>query len=293
MKFEGCYTALATPFSLDGVLDEEAYRRMIHRQMAGGVAGLVPCGSTGEAATLLHEEYRHAISVCVQEARGKIPVIAGVGSNSTAKAVALAKEAADLGAHALLVLAPYYNKPTQEGIILHFKAIAAAVRLPLMAYNIPGRTAVNILPKTLARMAREIPSVVAVKEASGSVDQIGEVLSMVPHNFSVLSGDDALTLPLISIGAKGVVSVLSNVAPRQMVQLCAAALKGDLAHARAIHLKSQPLIKALFIETNPIPVKAALEMMHLCRGEPRLPLTPLSAEHRPALKAALKSFGLL
>lgn len=293
MKLEGSYVALVTPFDREGRLDEDAYRNLIHRQLKGGTRGLVPCGSTGEAATLMHEEYRRAIEIACDESRGEVPVIAGVGTNATWKAVESAREAESLGADALLVLAPYYNKPTQEGIYQHFRAVARESRLPIVVYNIPGRTGVNILPKTLARMAKDLPTIVAVKEAAGSLDQVSEILTLTHSGFTVLSGDDSLTLPMISVGAKGVVSVVANVAPKETQALCEAALKGDRKRAAALHLKLFPLIKSLFVETNPIPVKAALAMMGACRPEPRLPLTVLTAENRPALKKALKEFGLI
>ena len=293
MKLEGSYVALVTPFDREGRLDEDAYRHMIRLQLKGGTRGLVPCGSTGEAATLPHEEYRRAIEIACDESRGEVPVIAGVGTNATWKAVESAREAESLGADALLVLAPYYNKPTQEGIYQHFRAVARESRLPIVVYNIPGRTGVNILPKTVARMAKDLPTVVAVKEAAGSLDQVSEILTLTKPGFTVLSGDDSLTVPMMSVGAKGVVSVVANVAPKQTQALCAAALKGDYKRAASLHLKLFPLIKSLFVETNPIPVKAALAMMGVCRPEPRLPLTPLSAENRPALKKALKEFNLI
>ena len=293
MKLEGSYVALVTPFDREGRFDEDAYRRLIHRQIKGGTRGLVPCGSTGEAATLMHEEYRRAIEIACDESRGEVPVIAGVGTNATWKAIESAREAESLGADALLVLAPYYNKPSQEGIYQHFRAVSRQSRLPIVVYNIPSRTGVNIAPKTLARMAKDLPTIVAVKEAAGSLDQVSEILSLTPSNFTVLSGDDSLTLPMMSVGARGVVSVVANIAPKETQALCAAALKGDYKRAASLHRKLFPLIKSLFLETNPIPVKAALAMMGFCRPEPRLPLTPLSLEHRPALKKALKEFGLI
>lgn len=293
MKFEGSYVALATPFDSEGRLDEDAYRDLVRRQLKGGTRGLVPCGSTGEAATLLHEEYRRCLELCMEESRGEIPVMAGVGANATWKAVELAREAESLGVDALLVLAPYYNKPTQEGIYRHFRAVARETRLPVMVYNIPGRTAVNVAPTTIARIAKDCPNVIAVKEAAGSLDQVSEIISLTPSSFTVLSGDDSLTLPMMAVGARGVVSVVANVAPKETQALCAAFLQGDIKKARALHLKLFPLVKALFIETNPIPVKAALAMMGLCRPEPRLPLTPLSAAARPTLRKALRNLGLL
>ncbi len=293
MKLEGSYVALVTPFDREGRLDEAAYRRLIRLQLKAGTRGLVPCGSTGEAATLTHEEYRRAIEIACAESRGEFPVIAGVGTNATWKAVESAREAESLGADALLVLAPYYNKPTQEGIYQHFRAVARESRLPVVIYNIPSRTGVNIAPKTIARLAKDFPTIVAVKEAAGSLDQVSEILALTKPSFTVLSGDDSLTVPMMSVGARGVVSVVANVAPKATQALCDAALKGDYKKAAALHLKLLPLVKSMFVETNPIPVKAALAMMGHCRPEPRLPLTPLSAESRPALKKALKEFHLI
>jgi 4-hydroxy-tetrahydrodipicolinate synthase len=293
MMFEGSFCALVTPFDAEGRLDEDSYRELIRRQIAGGTSGLVPCGSTGEAATLLHEEFRRALEIACAESRGDVPVMAGIGTNATWKAVEGAREAESLGADALLVLAPYYNKPTQEGLYQHFRAVACETRLPVMLYNIPGRTAVNVAPATIARLAKDCPNVVAVKEAAGSLDQVSEILTLAPKGFTVMSGDDSLTIPMMSVGARGVVSVVANVAPKQTAALVSAFLKGDVKKAAALHLKLFPLIKALFVETNPIPVKAALGMLGLCRPEPRLPLTPLSAAARPAVKKALKDFGLL
>lgn len=293
MRFEGSHAALVTPFDSKGRLDENAYRELARRQIKGGSAGLVPCGSTGEAATLLHEEYRRCLEICMEESQGETPVTAGVGANATWKAVELAREAESLGVDALLVLAPYYNKPTQEGLYQHFRAVARESRLPIVVYNIPGRCAVNIAPRTISRLAKDCANIVAVKEASGSLDQVSEIISLTGTAFNVLSGDDNLTLPMMSVGARGVISVVANVAPKETQTLCAALLKGDLKKARTLHLKLFPLVKALFVETNPIPVKAALGMMGLCRPEPRLPLTTLSPEARSGLKKALKDFGLL
>ena len=293
MKFIGSYTALATPFRKDGSFDEKAFRFLVRRQLSAGTAGLVPCGSTGEAATLTQDEYRRVITVALEESRGMIPVVAGVGTCSTERTVEQAREAEGLGADALLVLAPYYNKPTQEGLYQHFRIIAGNTRLPVVVYNIPGRTAVNLLPRTLLRLIHDCPNVQAVKEASGNIDQVSEILAGAPRGFSVLSGDDSLTLPMMAVGATGVISVAANLAPKETAALCQAFLGGDVAKARRMHLQLFPLIKALFIETNPIPVKAALEMMGLCRGVMRLPLTPLDVKNRPLLRRTLKDFGLL
>jgi 4-hydroxy-tetrahydrodipicolinate synthase len=293
VKFEGSYVALVTPFDSEGRIDEEAYRELIRRQIKAGTSGLVPCGSTGEAATLTHEEFRRALQIALEESRGDVPVMAGVGTNATWKAVELAREAESLGADALLVLAPYYNKPTQEGLYQHFRAVANESHVPIMLYNIPGRTAVNVTPATIARIAKDCPNVIAVKDAAGSLDQTSETLALCGPKFTVMSGDDSLTIPMMSVGARGVVSVIANVAPKETQTLVDLHLKGDHKKAAALHLEMFPLVKALFVETNPIPVKAALGMMGLCRPEPRLPLTPLSDAARPVLKRALKDFGLI
>lgn len=293
MKLSGSYVALATPFNKDNSLDENAFRRLVRMQLGSGTAGLVPCGSTGEGSALSHEEYRRVIELTLLESGGRIPVIAGVASNVTDKAAALAREAESLGADAVLLLTPYYNKPTQEGLYQHFRTVARGLRTPIIAYNIPGRTGVNLLPKTLLRLVQDVDNIIAVKEAAGSVDQVSEILAGTPARFTVLSGDDSLTLPMISVGAKGVVTVAGNIAPKQITELCSAALAGDKTKASRLHLKLFPLVKALFLETNPIPVKTALELMGLCSGRTRLPLTELSTENRKSLKAALRSFGLI
>ena len=293
IKFSGCYTALVTPFRGDLSLDEDALRRLIRAQIAGGVSGLVPCGSTGEASALEHAEWRRVLAIAVAEAAGILPIVAGISANATAKAAGLAREAAALGADALLVVCPYYNKPTQEGLYRHFGAVARATDIPLILYNIPGRTAVNMAPRTVLRLARDFRNILAIKEASGSLDQATEILAGAPSGFAVLSGDDSLTLPMMAAGASGVVSVLSNVAPRKVAALCRHAAHGRLAAARRAHLAFFGLTKALFAETNPIPVKAALAMMGLCRDVPRLPLTRLSAQPRASLRKALRGAGLI
>lgn len=291
MKFSGSITALITPFRGNSI-DESSLRALVRFQLKNGTSGLVPCGSTGEAATLQADEYGRVVSAVADEAAGRVPVIAGVGSNDTAKAVRLAAVAREAGASALLVLVPYYNKPTQDGIFLHFKAVAEAVPLPIIAYNIPGRTSLNMAPATLAKIAHALPAVVAVKEASGSLDQVSETLALCPKGFTVLSGDDSLSVPMMSIGAKGVISVLSNLLPKQSAQLVKDALQGDFKTAAARHHALFPLIKALFAETNPIPVKAAAQLMGLCDGSLRLPLTPATPATRAGLKAAWKKAGL-
>ncbi|MFA6029879.1 MAG: 4-hydroxy-tetrahydrodipicolinate synthase [Elusimicrobiota bacterium] len=288
MRFEGVYTALITPFTGRRV-DEEALRRLVAFQLKGGVAGLVPCGSTGEAATLSSEEKELVVKTVREAARGKVPLVVGVGSNDTAKTVKAAVEAERWGADALLVLAPYYNKPTQGGLYLHFKAVADAVRVPIVVYNIPGRTGVNISPATLARIAADCPNVAAVKEASGSLDQASEVLATA-KGLTVLSGDDSLTVPMMSVGAAGVVSVISNILPRRTVAMVRAARAGDYAKAAKLHLELFGLVKALFLETNPIPVKAAAHHLRLCANELRLPLTPIMPENFLKLLKELVKF---
>ncbi|MFA5137592.1 MAG: 4-hydroxy-tetrahydrodipicolinate synthase [Elusimicrobiota bacterium] len=291
MKLQGAFTALITPFS-KGRVDEKALRSLIRRQLRAGIRGLVPCGSTGEAATLEPEEYRRVIEITVEEAAGRVPVVPGVGTNSTERTVAACRRVESWGADALLVIVPYYNKPTQEGMFRHFSAAARAVKIPVVVYNIPGRTGVNLLPSTLARLARARSNITATKEASGSLDQVSEVLSLCPPGFTVLSGDDSLTLPMMAVGAKGVISVASNAVPREVVRLCDSALKGDFRSAARAHLRLFPLFKSLFLETNPIPVKAAVASTGLCSDETRLPLVPMSPEPRKRLEAALRGFRL-
>lgn len=291
VQFQGSYPAMITPFRKGG-LDEKAYRAHVRRMIQGGSAGLVPCGSTGEAATLAPAEYKRLVQIAVEEADGKVPVIAGIGTNATWKAVEEAAVAAALGADALLVLAPYYNKPTQEGLFLHYREVARSVKLPVVVYNIPGRAAINIAPSTIVRLAKECGNIQAVKEASGSLDQVSEIVASAPRGFTVLSGDDSLTLPMLAVGARGVISVVANVDPSGTAKLVSSFLSGDVKAAARIHLKQFPLIKALFLETNPIPVKAAAAYLGWCADELRLPLTPMSAEPRAKLHAALKKYGL-
>jgi 4-hydroxy-tetrahydrodipicolinate synthase len=289
--FEGLFTALVTPFR-GGAVDEPAFCDLIERQIEAGVDGVVPCGSTGEAATLSHAEHRRVVEVCVAAARGRVQVLAGTGSNSTTESIELTRHARDAGADGALLISPYYNKPTQEGVVAHYAAVARATGFPLVAYNIPGRTASNILPETLARLA-EIEHVVGVKESCGDLVQVSRVVALCPESFTVLSGDDALTLPVIAVGGRGVISTSSNVAPRAMVELVDAARRGELARARELHLRLLPLFDALFCETNPIPVKAALALMGRIDDEIRLPLLPLGAAGRGRLQAVLKEQGIL
>ena len=289
--FNGALSALVTPFR-DGEIDERALRELIEWQIQSGVDGLVPCGSTGESATLTHSEHERVIKLTIEQARKRVPVVAGTGSNSTAEAIRLTAFAREAGADAALLLSPYYNKPTQEGIFKHYKMIAAAVDLPLVVYNIPGRTASNILPETFARMC-EIRSVVGVKEASGSMDQASDIRRLCGDRLTILSGDDALTLPLIALGAKGVIAVITNVMPRETHDLAAAALAGDFAKARELHYKMLPLMRALFVETNPIPIKQACAFMGKCTPEVRMPLTQMSPAPAEKLKSVMKELRLV
>jgi 4-hydroxy-tetrahydrodipicolinate synthase len=289
--FKGVLTALITPFR-DGAVDEAALRDLIEWQIESGVDGLVPCGSTGESATLSHAEHERVIKITVEQARKRVPVVAGTGSNATAEAIRLTAAAREMGADGALLISPYYNKPTQDGIYKHYKMIAASVDLPLIVYNIPGRTASNIAPDTFARMA-EIKNVVGVKEASGSMDQVSDMIRLCGDRFAILSGDDALTLPVMALGGRGVISTCSNVVPRQMHELTAAAAAGNFTRARELHYQLLALIRALFIETNPIPVKQALALMGKCANELRLPLVPMTQGAADRLAAAMKELRLI
>jgi 4-hydroxy-tetrahydrodipicolinate synthase len=289
--FEGVYTALVTPFR-DGRVDERALRELVEWQIDAGIDGLVPVGSTGESATLTHAEHGQVIELVVQAARGRVPVVAGTGSNSTAEATSFTAHAKEAGADGALLISPYYNKPTQEGLVAHYSAIADATHFPLVVYNIPGRTGSNILPATLARLALH-PHIVGVKEACGDIDQIGRVVAECPDDFEVLSGDDGMTLPILALGGKGVISVTSNVEPVKMIELVRAAVAGDFTTARKIHFELLPLFDALFCETNPIPVKAALELMGRIGPEIRPPMTPITDAGRERVQAALKDQGIL
>ena len=287
--FQGVLTALATPFR-DGAIDEKALRGLVARQIDAGIDGLVPCGSTGESATLSHEEHERVIEIVVEAADGRVPVVAGTGSNSTAEAIRLTRHAKEAGATGALLISPYYNKPTQAGLVAHYEAIALETALPLIVYNIPGRTASNILPSTLAQLAH-IEYVVGVKEACGDIDQIAHVIDQCPEDFDVLSGDDAMTLPVMAMGGQGVISTTSNVAPEEMLALVGAFRSGDSVRALSLHQQLMPLFDALFRETNPIPVKAALGIMGLIDPEIRLPLTPITQPNHDALQVVLKELG--
>ena len=289
--FPGCLTALVTPFR-NGVVDTKALAALVEEQIAAGIQGLVPCGSTGESATLSHDEHLEVIREVIRVAAKRIPVIAGTGSNSTTEAVRLTRGAEAAGADGALLISPYYNKPTQDGIVQHYAAVAEATRIPLIAYNIQGRTASNITPETMARLAR-IPRVIGVKEASGSLGQVLEILDACGPDFAVWSGDDILTLPIMAAGGIGVISVTSNVAPARMVELAGAIRAGDLVGARRVHASLMPLFRHLFLEVNPIPVKTALAIMGRCSDELRLPLTPLTAKNRALLETTLKEQRLV
>jgi 4-hydroxy-tetrahydrodipicolinate synthase len=288
---EGSFVALVTPFR-GGKVDEKALADLVEWHVQSGTRGLVPCGTTGESPTLSHEEHRAVVARVVEFARGRIPVVAGTGSNSTEEAVSLTRHAVSAGAQGVLVITPYYNKPTQDGLIAHFVRVAeAAAGLPVVVYNIPGRTSIDLLPATLETLTKAASNVVAIKEATGSIDRTNELLERMP-NLIVLSGDDSLTLPLMSVGARGVISVLANVLPSETQALCAAALAGDLTSAQERHRRLYPLAKNLFVETNPIPVKYALARMGRIADEIRLPLTPLSFAGRGKLDPVLDAFGL-
>jgi 4-hydroxy-tetrahydrodipicolinate synthase len=289
--FKGIFTALITPFR-GGSVDEPALRELVERQVAAGLDGLVPCGSTGESATLSHAEHCRVVELTVEVAKGRVQVIAGTGSNNTQESIELTAHAKRAGADGALLISPYYNKPTQEGLVAHHAEIARQTDFPLLAYNIPGRTASNILPSTIARLA-EIEQVVGVKEACGDIVQISEVVAACPPEFSVLSGDDAMTLPLMAVGGKGLIATSSNVAPAQMLALVRAAAAGEFSRARALHYELLPLFDVLFCETNPIPVKTAVAMLGLCDDEVRLPLTPLTQANRERVQGVLKELGIL
>ena len=292
LALRGCGTALVTPFQRDGSVDEAALRRLVQFQLREGIDFLVPCGTTGETPTLEHGEYLGVIRVVVAEAARKVPVIAGVGGNSTRKVVELTQEVEKLGVEGILSVAPYYNKPTQEGLFQHFNAIAESTDLPVILYNVPGRTSSNLEPATVARLSK-IPNIIGIKEASGSITQQMEVLSAVEPGFRVLSGDDAFTFPLMALGGVGVISVVANEIPRQMTQLAHLLLDGRLGEARKLHFQLLPLMQANFLETNPIPVKAALAMMGMIEEVYRLPLVPMKPENRAKLENALAAQGLL
>ncbi len=290
--FKGSIVAIATPFK-KGKVDETKLKELVEFQIKSGTQGIVPCGTTGESPTLSHIEHARVIELTIEAVNGRVPVIAGTGSNSTAEAIELTRHAAEAGATGALIVSPYYNKPTQEGLYRHFKAIADAVKIPIILYNIAGRTAVNIEPATIARLAKECKNIIGVKEASGSLDQMQTIKVSCPKEFVLLSGDDALTLPVLSIGGVGVISVAANIVPQDIRKVIDLFNEGKIAEAQKTHNKLLPLLKTLFIETNPIPLKEAMGMLDMCSAELRLPLCPMADANRVKLKTALIEYGLL
>jgi 4-hydroxy-tetrahydrodipicolinate synthase len=290
--FQGSFVALVTPFR-NGKVDEAKLRELVELHVANGTDGLIPCGTTGESPSLNHDEHRRVVEIVIEAARGRIRVVAGTGSNSTSEAIDLTKHAERAGAAGALVVNPYYNKPTQEGLYRHFCAVAESVGIPVLVYNIQSRTAVNVETDTMARLARDVRNIVGVKEASGSLDQMSQVIAACGPDFSVLSGDDNITLPLLAIGGSGVVSVIANIVPRETADLVHAALDGDWKRARDLHYRLFPLARAAFLETNPIPIKEAMAMAGMIEPEFRLPMCRMSDANREKLRAILKSYALV
>ncbi len=290
--FKGSIVALVTPFKNHKV-DEKKLRELISWHIKEGTDGIVPCGTTGESATLSWAEHERVVEIAVEIAKKKIPIIAGTGSNSTEEAIMLTKHAEKIGADGSLQVSPYYNRPTQKGLYLHFKAIAEAVDIPIILYNIASRTGVNIEPETIAKLAYECKNIVGVKEASGNLDQMSRIKAMCPENFILLSGDDSLTLPIMALGGKGIISVVANIVPRDVKNMVLAFEKGNIKEAQRLHYKLLSLIKAMFIETNPIPVKTAMGILKLCDPHLRLPLCSMSEENLEKLKKALKEYRLI
>jgi 4-hydroxy-tetrahydrodipicolinate synthase len=291
-RFQGSFVAMVTPFR-NGKVDEAKVRELVEFHTSHGTDGLIPCGTTGESPALSHDEHRRVVELVVEAAQGRIPVIAGTGSNSTAEAIDLTRHAERAGAAGALVVNPYYNKPTQEGLYRHFRAVAESVAIPLLVYNIQSRTAVNVETATLERLVRDARNVVGVKEASGSLDQMSQVVAACGPDFSVLSGDDNLTLPLLAIGGHGVISVIANIVPRETAEMVHAALDGDWKRARELHYKLFPLARAAFLETNPIPIKEAMAMASMIEPEFRLPMCRMGDANRERLRAILKSYALV
>ncbi len=290
--FRGSIVAIVTPFK-KGKVDEKKLAELVQFQVDNGTSGIVPCGTTGESPTLTMAEHEKVVEICIDAVQGRIPIIAGTGSNSTAEAISLTKHAAKAGADAALLVTPYYNKPTQEGLYRHFKAVAHAVDIPIILYNIPGRSSRNIEIPTMARLARDCKNIIGVKEAAGSVSQMQEIKQLCPKDFLLISGDDGLTLPLLAIGGIGVISVAANIVPQDVANLVTTFNDGDIFGAQQIYFKLLPLVKALFLETNPIPVKTAMGMLGMCQDELRLPLCPMSQANLVSLKQALIDYGLL
>jgi len=296
--FKGSIVAIVTPFcdvkhGGNSKIDEEKLRQLVDFQIANGTSGIVPCGTTGESATLDFDEHEAVIRITIEQSKKRVPVIAGTGSNSTREAIMLTQQAARAGADASLQVSPYYNRPTQKGLYEHFKAIAESVKIPIILYNIAGRTGVNIEPETVARLAKDCKNIVAVKEASGSLDQMSKIKHLCPKEFDLISGDDGLTLPVLSIGGTGIISVVANIVPAEVAELVSAFARGDVKRAQELHFKLLPLIKAVFLETNPIPVKTAMGLLGMCDPGLRLPMCGMSDDNLNKLKIALKDYGLL
>jgi 4-hydroxy-tetrahydrodipicolinate synthase len=289
--FQGSIVAIVTPF-INGAVDEEKLRELVEFQIENGTDAIVPCGTTGESSTLDYEEHDRVIKIVVEQVNKRVPVIAGTGSNSTREAIEITAHAKELGADGALLVTPYYNKPSQEGLFLHYKAVADAVALPQVLYNVPGRTAVNLLPETVARLAVH-PNIVAIKEATGSLQQASEVMALCGDNITVLSGDDFITLPMMACGAKGVISVTANIMPKEVAALVDAFNAGNMEEAKRLHLYLLKISNAMFIETNPVPVKTGVALMGKCRDEVRLPLAPLAEANRSKLAAIMKEYGLI
>jgi 4-hydroxy-tetrahydrodipicolinate synthase len=289
--FKGAFTAIVTPFK-NGQFDEAAYRELIEFQVKGGIHGIVPCGTTGESPTLSHAEHKRVVETCIDQVKKRVMVIAGSGSNNTAEAVELTQHAQQAGADAALMITPYYNKPTQEGLFQHYKTVASQTKIPIVVYNVPGRTSLNLLPETMARLA-ELPNIVGLKDATGDLKQGCKTLELCGDKITVLSGDDFTTFPLLCVGGKGVISVVSNVAPGDMAGMCNAFFAGDLAKARELHYKMWPLTEAMFFETNPVPVKTALKLMGKITGEVRQPLCPMSPANEDKLRQVMQRYGLI
>jgi len=300
--FRGSIVAVVTPFSAGGgsafggrdlVVDEKKLRDLVEFQIKNGTSGIVPCGTTGESAILSFQEHDRVIEITIDQAKKRIPVIAGTGSNSTEEAIMLTRHAAKAGADGSLQVSPYYNRPTQKGLYEHFKAIADAVDIPIVLYNIASRTGVNIEPETIAKLANDCKNIIGVKEASGNLDQMSRIKQLCPDNFDLISGDDSLTLPILSIGGTGIISVVANIVPKDVANLVTEFEKGNIQKAKEIHYKLLPLIKAVFLETNPIPVKTAMGLLGMCEPDLRLPMCAMSPENLEKLKKALADYGLL
>lgn len=290
--FKGSIVAIVTPFKRDGEIDEENLRKLVEFQIENGTDGIVPCGTTGEASTLDYEEHDKVIEIVVHQAKKRVPIIAGTGSNSTKEAIEITEHAKKVGADGALLVTPYYNKPSQEGLYRHYKTVAEAVALPQVLYNVPGRTGINMLPQTVARLA-EIPNIVAIKEAAGSIQQASELISLCGDRINILSGDDFITFPLLACGGSGVISVTANIMPKEIAAMIDAFDAGNMEEARRLHLYLMKIHNAMFIETNPVPVKTALGLMGKCAGEVRLPMAPMSEANTEKLAGVMREYKLI